>query len=340
MGKAKLIFTRPAQWEGMESENFQLIHAPVFGPEPRLRNGEPMADSVGGMATRKGLDRLIQLFGEHQPDVFLFWAMYYDDSTNNKVGTIRETLQVLKQISPKTVFVYGNGNQQGHVDFNVDAFKSTIDVILTNTREGWEHDLYRKIGVKHVDTLYTFGFDPKEHGQFDPNKETLFDCFFGGSQSYHPSRGGKYVKSELRLRFLQKVFNRHRLKVCGKGMWPFPAYPYQYGKSYYRAVTEAKINLGMYHWDLTRYYTKRTIYSLASGRMYLVHYIPEMERDFVRGEHLDWFGTVDEGLEKIDYYLAHPEERERIGKTGRELAVKKHSWEARLRDFEKVMMQL
>lgn len=340
MTKPTVIFTRPAQWGrgNCRSAKLKLVHAPVFGNYPRLRNGEPMGDNVGGVATRDGLDKLVELFHEHNPDVFLYWATYYDDNSINQLSTVVATLKQLREQFPNTLFIYGNGNQQGYPDFNVEAFKFAIDLLLTNTRDAKEYEMYKEYGIPNVGTFYTFGFDPTEHGKFFGIKES-YDCFFGGSQSFNPARPVKYPKSVMRLEFLKAVNERFKLLVHGKGFWPFKVYPYLYARDYYKVFGRAKIALGMYHWNKERYYTKRTIYSLASGKCFITHYIPGMEKDFTNHQHLVWFTTIEEALDVIDFYLKNPERRERVGGWGRELAIQNHSWQARLKEFEKIVLR-
>jgi len=151
---------------------------------------------------------------------------------------------------------------------------------------------------------------------------------------------GKYMKSKMRLDFLTEADKRFNLLVRGKGKWPFPVAPYLHAEDYPLGFGQTKIALGMYHWDLERYYTKRTIYSGASGRLLITHYIPGMEKDFENGKNIVWFRTIEEGLDKIAYYLKHENEREKIAKCQREHFVKFHSWEPRLREFEKIVEKI
>jgi spore maturation protein CgeB len=59
-----------------------------------------------------------------------------------------------------------------------------------------------------------------------------------------------------------------------------------------------------------------------------------MEDDFENKKHLCWFHTIEEGLELIDYYLKHDEEREKIAWEGWRHACKHFTFRERLRDFE------
>jgi spore maturation protein CgeB len=56
-------------------------------------------------------------------------------------------------------------------------------------------------------------------------------------------------------------------------------------------------------------------------------YCPSLEALFVRGGHLDWFESTQECCEKIEYYLQHPEQREKIAAAGYDLAHGQYSYE-------------
>ena len=52
-----------------------------------------------------------------------------------------------------------------------------------------------------------------------------------------------------------------------------------------------------------------------------------MEELFGRGVHLDWFESTQECCTKIEYYLQHPEERQKIAEAGFELAHREYSYD-------------
>ena len=58
------------------------------------------------------------------------------------------------------------------------------------------------------------------------------------------------------------------------------------------------------------------------------------------GEHYVGFSTVDDAIEKMDFYLRNEESRKRIGDAGKNLVLSKHTWAHRLRqileDYEKI----
>lgn len=350
MGKKPVIvFARPRQWAVVrDSSHYDFVHVPLFGPNPVLRDGSPMCDSVGGVVNPVGAEVLKEVFRDRQPAAFLFWAMYANDGTPKQVEGVKKLLSELRTISPRTRFIYGNGNQQGELDFNVEAFRDHIDVILTNTRDPKDYSVFKKAGIPHVGTFYQFGFDPAEHGQFDGGMLGIapdgnggpYDILFAGSQTYDSNKGQHYPNSWFRYELICRVNHQFRLLVHGKGRWPFPHHPYLHGRELYDAYCRAKIVLGVNHWDLNRYYTRRTVYALASGRMYLVRYIPGMEKDFENKRHLVWFHEVEEALDLMKHYLGNEKERLRIGREGRELAVKRFSWAALALEFERVLDKL
>jgi hypothetical protein len=341
----------------MESESLDLHYVPISGDLPlTLRKKTLAGDSVGSMMTEVGAKIMLAMFEEHQPDVFLYWCHYMEDGSKKRLDKIAHMMRLAKKVSPRTQFLYGNGNQQGFPDYNVKAFKDTIDGILVNTRDEREFRMYKDFGIKHVDTLHTFGFDPMEHGPSAyGTTEPEFDCFFGGSytinaldenktKKYYPlgdvhlGKRLRYPKILKRIDFLKGIAERFDLLVCGNGAWPMkhPGSPGTWRKyedsgtgGYQKSLGLARINLGMYHWDLVRYYTKRTIYSGASGRLYVCHYIPEMEKDFTNHRNIVWFDDEEEAHELIRHYLDHDDEREKIAREQRKHFIRKHSWEAR-----------
>lgn len=337
--KPTVIFTRPHQWSKYKSDKLNLIHAPVFGDDPMLRDLSPMFDSVGGVAFPGGIEKTVALCKMHQPQAFVFWAMYgFGDSDKRQLSSIVEMVKQIKEISPKTVIFYGNGNQfdtilHGEPDFNVKAYMQYIDVILDNTKDPKIHECYKKYGLK-VETFYTFGFDPEV---FEPvwDVQPTYDCFFGGSYTGQ----NRFPNSRTRHQLITRVAKSHKLLVRGRGPWPVKKQPYLNAMEYYREFGTTKLALGCYHADLYRYYTKRSIYAIASGRPYVVRYIPGMEHDFENNKHVVWWNSVESALEKIKWLLEDPSARMSIGQNARTIAVENHSWEARLRDFEQIVSQ-
>jgi hypothetical protein len=331
-----VICTRPyLGWNDLQSKELEIYAAPMNAiNEPRLKNGMLAYDGMGTVMDEWGANNLKEMF-RIKPDIFLFWVHF--GSFNLKL------LRELKKISPKTLFVHGNGNQVlglHEVCWYIHQNRSVIDVVLTSTTDEKRHQLIRK-WVKKTDVLYTFGFDPSLYSE--PNGISYkYDCYFGGGDSVKENKKhGKYPPwSKFRHDLMHGLMVReHSMKVRGGG-WSFGKLPGLKGVDYFRDMQQAKIILGTYHDDLERRYSKRTVYGGASGRLFMTRYIPEMEKDFTNYENIVWFKTLEEAFKLVDFYLKNGDKREKIAKQQRSHFIKYHSWEARLRDFEKIVRRL
>ena len=70
-----------------------------------------------------------------------------------------------------------------------------------------------------------------------------------------------------------------------------------------------------------------------SGGLYLTQDNPELSLVYEVGKEIVTYLDVKDCAEKIKYLLDHPEEAAKIRKTGRERALKDHTWE---RHFEQI----
>lgn len=74
----------------------------------------------------------------------------------------------------------------------------------------------------------------------------------------------------------------------------------------------------------------RTFEIMATGTMLLTNWIPTIEEVFEDGKHLVLYRSLDEMVDKVKYYLAHDEERERIAQAGYEEVIAKHTIQHRV----------
>lgn len=81
----------------------------------------------------------------------------------------------------------------------------------------------------------------------------------------------------------------------------------------------------------------RTFETLGAGAFLLTNSGPGLGECFAVGEHLDTYRDLPECIEKVRYYLGHPEERERIAKAGHEHCREHHSDVARARQLVKII---
>lgn len=77
----------------------------------------------------------------------------------------------------------------------------------------------------------------------------------------------------------------------------------------------------------------RTFEIAACGAFQLVDYRSELPGLFNIGEEIICFQDISDLRKKIDYYLFHPEERERIAQKARERVLRDHTYEQRMEDM-------
>jgi spore maturation protein CgeB len=68
-----------------------------------------------------------------------------------------------------------------------------------------------------------------------------------------------------------------------------------------------------------------------SGAFYMVEYMAELEDFYDIGKEIVCYTDPDDLVDKVRYYLAHDEERERIRHAGRVRALRDHTWHQRFR---------
>lgn len=86
------------------------------------------------------------------------------------------------------------------------------------------------------------------------------------------------------------------------------------------------------HWEdmrATGIVSNRVYDALAAEAFVVSDYMPEIQEIF--GDCVATFKNEEEFREKIDYYMKHPEEREKLAKKGRELVLQKHTFRERVR---------
>ena len=217
--------------------------------------------------------------------------------------------------------------------------KKYTDVVLLNSSDMKPREKYVDKGLEYVRIFKLCdGFDPKDHPVV--SKKPAFDCFFAGS-NLRGSGGWRFPESKFRYEFIKAVSENFSLDAySGNGKWPFKTKAALHYPKFYRAFANSKISLGVNHYKLNRYYTRRLIHGGASPSLFITAYIPGMEKDFRQDVNMVWFHDIEEGIKKIRYYLNNDQLRKQVAMQQREHFLKYHSWEARLREFEKIVMEL
>ena len=216
-------------------------------------------------------------------------VMYYDDCIR---GSRRSFAEVIKQ------------GRQADIMY------------LTNRGEVAQ---YREHGVNA--RFITGGCDPTAHrmvGRTDPLYQS--DVAFIGRPN-----------TPERAEFMQMLAKKFDLKLWGSGWEKYGLSAVAtdvYATEYRQICAGSKIMLG---WNIDPtidlYFSNRTWYTLGCGGFLLTAYSPSLQELLGRGKELDWFETVEECCEKIEYYLQHDEERQKIARAGYQLAHNEYSYD-------------
>jgi hypothetical protein len=274
------------------------------------------------VVTRKnGKKDFITKYYDFKPDIFFFWK-------DQQIPV--SFLTKLKNKSPKTKFVMWYGDQRGYVVPDLIAHRQgLIDALLMTNDDPEQVKMYNRFGIPNVFTFY-HSFSTDEFQCFPT--PISHQIFFGGNNFKY----NKFPLSRFRVNFVSIVNKRFKLLVYGGG-WAFTQKRWVLRPDYAKVLRRANMNLGINHYDVTRYYNRRLFECVASGRMHITYYIPGMEKHFENRKHLVWFKTVPEGIKLIKYYLKKPEKREEIAKVGRDFFIKHHSWPVRAKQFVKLL---
>ncbi len=232
-----------------------------------------------------------------------------------------ETLQVMRSrtgaklvhFTPDAALVY---KKSRHFEQSI----STYDLLVTTKR--FELDLYKQKGARKV-VLVKNACDETRFFPRSDAKHYLSDvCFIGRFEICR----ARYLKS------LTTAENRMTIRVNGP-LWPRYARFTRWmrhvnfggplwGKDYIKALCSAEIGLCF----LTKYFpeqsTQRTFEIPFCGVFMLAERTNEHLELFEEGKEAEFFGSVEELIDKTKFYIKHPHVRNRVARLGRKRCIK------------------
>ena len=231
----------------------------------------------------------------------------------------------LRQAAPNAKFVNWNGDYwpDNLTSPGGIALARAFDLQLTVNRAVLEE--YQGQGVQA--DYWQIGWEPDGLcGEDRPDPE--HDIVFLGN-GYSPDRQ-RFVR---RLRNLVGV----SFVLWGQG-WPDG---WAVGQCLYdfrtacQAYRKARFSIGDSQWPDSGFVSNRVMQALVAGGSALCHqwFRGMGELGLVDGKTCIIWRSFEELVEKINYYQAHEEERADIARAGQELALERHSFDARVREL-------
>lgn len=148
-----------------------------------------------------------------------------------------------------------------------------------------------------------------------------------------------------RLNYLLKIPRiQCNFKLFGDEGWKtiFRDAPYfgrvDYGTELKDVYNASKINIGLNNYGLAGIHA-RVLDAALCKAFGLYEYTPGLEKYFTYGEDVVWFKTPEEMAEKIEFYLAHPEERKRIAENAYRNVMENHTTLSRARKMLDTVIQ-
>jgi len=345
--KIKILVTHPEHWSrGYAPEHgAEVVWVDPGGDHPKRMDGAPTGDGIGQVTTVDGIEQLKQAACSFKPDVFLFAIHHKFEPW--VVDAVRAWSGGCKVAMHYT-------DQRDGVSPDVSKYHGLLDLLLVTNRDPEDHAKYVKAGMTPVVRTMLDGVDLDVYNaRATWGVSAHHDVFFGG-HNYHGlvrqfQQAGREPPPEIILsgglfrdRLLGEINNRFDLVVRGTYGWgpEFKVKPPIYHPGYVYAMREGKILLSTTNAPRRGLVTRRTLRSLASGRLFMTDQLLDMDPDMVDGRNIVVYKSKDECLSKIENYLADANERRKVEASGARLVAEKHTYLHRLDDFVRIVKEV
>jgi spore maturation protein CgeB len=286
-------------------------------------------------ANLRGLNQaVVAAAQEFQPDLIFYNNLHYITA---------ETLAVTRHYGPNYAYFSDDMFNPANQTFLFFDIIRNMDCIFTtksyNVRE------FLDAGAKEaifIDNSYAENWHhPVELNDEDRQKFGGDVAFVGTFYPYRADFLAQIIEACPDIRFniwgwswgkmrrpwywhnIHRVRRWQLLSRCVRG-------PFLYGEDMNKAIAANKICLGLLHKANRDLQTQRTMEIPAAGGFFLAERTDEHRRLFEEDKEAVYFSSLSELIEKIQYYLAHPAEREAIAKAGYERCLRSgYSYRAR-----------
>lgn len=148
----------------------------------------------------------------------------------------------------------------------------------------------------------------------------------------------RFPLSQFRYELVHTIHRKYGKKfVLQGGNWPSvlcSANTTFNPKAEIKTLQSVAIAVSVSHFQYERYYSDRLLRFMACGPLVLQHWYPGIEMDFTPDKHLVVFHNITECMEKLDYYLKHPNEAAQIAEAGCRHVHENHTQKVRMNELQ------
>ena len=289
----------------------QAYHAPLRDIFKEVINFDPQ-EQMDRYGKKVMNQKFIEILKKEKPDyimLFLIWDEFYP-----------ETLVRIKEILPNVKVVQWNGDDDIKFDNYTIPYSAIIDYqFISQLQFTKKYDEYL---LPWFDML---GADIEKFRPLRLNKR--YDVAFVGTP-----------KGE-RLEYVRYLLQKGVKFVLGGGGWKdYPEFKDKYigqvpDEEFIKLINETKINICFSkNYFSVPHVLERSLQVNACKAFALTGYAPGYFHKFTEKKDIVTFKNKEELLEKINYYLVHEKEREKIAESAYKKITKLYSNQKMLRD--------
>ncbi len=321
------------EWRGSNSSGLFYALSRI-GVLVNLVNEQTFVSANGKSFQVKALNKLIRTFQINDFNNYLIsitkktkpdWVLVYKGAYLKP-----ETISFWKKMKLPVINFFPDVSFTAHGKY-IPQCVPLFDFIFT-TKTFAASDLNKNFNYpKEKVSFLPHGFDPMIHRPVTPS--TACDASFIGNFSLRKFEYLKYLMEnypKINLVIWGSTWFKSQKSVLDHAIQYVPIL----GDAYADAIGGSKINIALLSEQVIGassgdQITSRTFHITGAGGFMLHQRTDEVQQYFVEGEEMACFDTREELVEKIEFYLANPLERERIRMNGYKRAMKDHSLDKR-----------
>jgi spore maturation protein CgeB len=296
-------------------------------PQLRLRSSRVALRLIMKHLICEYNQRVLDTAAQFEPDLLLAFK-----GSHATVATLRElrrrNIALYNYYPDRMVFACGTLAEDSIPEYDC----------VFDTKRFWDGDIGERIRVRKS-VFIPHGYDKDIHGltRVDARDTRQYGCDVGVIATHLPMKEQILhnlltLRPHLNLHIWGNQWSEYcrskRVRECLRGAALT-------GVGYAKAIRCTRINLGILGVtpEAKDETTTRTYEIPACGGFMLHERSPEVLELYKEGEEVACFSSPQELAEKIDYYLAHPEERDAIAGAGHRRCVPAYSYDNRMAEI-------